>query len=294
MNAASTWTTAELQAIILARELADGEVGIVGTASDVQVAACNLARAMHAPSLSWVSGPLGTVNADAGTLLPTADARLIRHAEAVVDLSVMIDVIDWRPGFFDFAILGAMQVDRYGNLNTVVIGDHARPKVRGPGVIGTSPLAAFAKHFFVLLARHDRQNLVERVDFISAVGHYRGGSSRASELGLETEGPRLVVTPLAVLDFHPVTRSMQLRSVHPGVSVAEVVARTGFALDVPPDVATTPPPTGRELAVLRRRVDRTGILRRGRSDTRSQRLADRPARPMSAGTTHTRTKPCRT
>jgi glutaconate CoA-transferase subunit B len=261
MSARATWSISELQAVVLARELADGEVGIVGTASDIQVAACNLARALHAPSLSWVSGPLGTVNAGGGALLPTADPRLIRHAEALVDLTAMIDVIDWRPGFFDFAILGAMQVDRFGNLNTVVIGDHARPRVRGPGVIGTSPLAAFAKHFFVLLNRHDRHNLVERVDFVSAVGHHAGGTSRRDALGLSTEGPRLVVTPLAVLDFHPTTRAMRLRSVHPGVSVDEVVAQTGFPLDVPADVPTTTPPTARELAVLRRRVDRTGVLR---------------------------------
>jgi len=271
VSARTPWSIAELQAVVLARELADGEVGIVGTASDVQVAACNLARALHAPSLSWISGPLGTVNAGGGTLLSTADARLIRYAEAMVDLTAMIDVIDWRPGFFDFAILGAMQVDRFGNLNTVVIGEHARPKVRGPGIIGTSPLAAFARHLFVLLTRHDRHNLVERVDFVSAVGHYRGGTSRHDELGLQTEGPRLVVTPLAALDFHPMTRAMRLRSVHPGVTVNEVVARTGFALDIPADVPTTPPPTPRELAVLRRGVDRTGVLRGTAGHSRRRR-----------------------
>jgi glutaconate CoA-transferase subunit B len=258
----------EFLAVALSRELGEGELGIVGTASDIQVAACNLARARHAPSLMWVSGPLGTVNADAGRLLPTADARLIRHAEAQVDLSVMVDFIDWRPAFFDFAILGAMQVDRFGNLNTVCIGPHANPKVRGPGVVGIAPLAAFAKHFFVLLTRHDRGNLVERVDFVAGLGHHHGGGSRRDELGIETEGPRLVLTPLAALEFHPETRAMQVRSVHPGVRVEDVLERTGFALDVPDPVPVTAPPTADELVLLRTRVDRTGVLRKRFTTTR--------------------------
>src|SRR5271169_6350039 len=132
----SDWSMAELTAVLLARDLQDGEKAIVGTNSDVQVAACNLAKARHAPTLWWVSGPGGMVNAGDGVIRSTADYRNISSSEAMMDLPEMVDFIDWKIHFFDFAILGAIQVDRHGNINTVCLGPHAKPKLRGPGTVG--------------------------------------------------------------------------------------------------------------------------------------------------------------
>ncbi len=100
--------------MLLARDLADGEKAIIGTNSDIQLAACNLARLMQAPRLWWVSGPGGMVNPTRDHLISTADFENIESAEAWMDLPNMIDFIDWKIHFFDFAILSALQVDRFG------------------------------------------------------------------------------------------------------------------------------------------------------------------------------------
>ncbi|MGO8914291.1 MAG: CoA-transferase subunit beta [Stellaceae bacterium] len=254
------YSMGELMAVLLARDLADGEKAIIGTNSDIQVAACNLARRMQAPGLWWVSGPGGMVNADAPVIRPTADYENIATSEAVMDLPAMVDFIDWKVHFFDFAILGALQIDRFGNINTVCVGPHAKPRLRGPGTVGISALTALARRFYVIMFRHDRASLVPKVDFISGPGHIEGGDSRVAR-GLPPGGPKLVVTPLGVFDFEPVTKAMRVASLHDGVTLAQVQERTGFDLvcDAAPPV--TPPPTAVELATLRERVDGTGVLR---------------------------------
>jgi glutaconate CoA-transferase subunit B len=252
---------AEWQAILLARELRDGEKAIVGTNSDIQVAACNLARHRHAPTLWWVSGPGGMVNADDGVIRPTADHRNIAASEGVMDLPQMVDFIDWQVQFFDFAILGAIQVDRFGNINTVCVGPHAKPRLRGPGTVGISALCGLSKRFYVLMGRHDRHAFPERVDFISGAGFLEGGDSRERR-GLPPGGPALVISPLGVFDFAPGSRAMRLRSLHPGVTLEEVRERTAFDLLA----EGTPPSTAlldeEELRILRTEVDDTNVLRR--------------------------------
>jgi glutaconate CoA-transferase subunit B len=248
-------------AVLLARDMADGEKAIVGTNSDIQVAACNLARQRHAPHLWWVSGPGGMTNPTEGIIRPAADAENIAVAEAVMDLPQMIDVIDWQVHFFDFAILGALQTDRFGNINTVSVGDHARPRLRGPGTVGISALCGLSRRFYVMVTRHDRGAFVPKVDFICGAGHLDGGTSR-TDRGLPDGGPRLVVSPLGVFDFEPASKAMRVRSLHAGVTIEEVRDNTGFDLALPDRIATTPPPDDEELFVLRRAVDTTGVLGR--------------------------------
>ena len=137
----------EMLAVLLARDMADGERAIVGTNSDIQVAACNLARQRQAPHLWWVSGPGGMTNPSDGIIRPAADAENIAVAEAVMDLPQMIDFIDWQVHFFDFVILGALQTDRFGNINTVCMGDHKEPKLSGPGAVGIRALCGLSRRF---------------------------------------------------------------------------------------------------------------------------------------------------
>lgn len=254
---------AELLAVLLARDLQDGEKAIIGTNSDVQVAACNLARQTHAPTLWWVSGPGGMVNTNEPAIRSTADYENIAWSEAVMDLPQMVDFIDWKVHFFDFAILGAIQVDRFGNINTVCVGPHEKPKLRGPGTVGISALTALAKRFYVVMARHDRSGFPERVDFINGAGFLDGGNSR-TDRGLPEGGPRLVLSPLGVFDFEPQTKRMRIASLHPGVSLDQVKAKTGFELLVEAAPPTTRMPTATELHTLRKSVDSTGVLRDGR------------------------------
>ena len=249
----------EMLAVLLARDMRDGEKAIVGTNSDIQVAACNLARAAHAPQLWWVSGPGGMANPTEGLVRPAADAENIAVASAQYDLPMMIDFIDWQVHFFDFAILGALQTDRFGNINTVVVGDHARPKLRGPGTVGISALTGLSKRFYIMMTRHDPGAFVEKVDFVCGVGHRDGGASR-TEAGLPPGGPALVVTPLGVFDFAPDSKAMRVKSLHPGVGLEEVQAATGFELADNGSLDETQPPSAEELFTLRQSVDRSGVL----------------------------------
>ena len=251
----------ETLAVLLARDIADGEKVIIGTNSDIQLAACNLAREMQAPRLWWISGPGGMVNPRRNHLLSTADFENIESSEAWMDLPNMIDFIDWQIHFFDFAILSALQVDRYGNINTVCVGDRARPKVRGPGTVGISALCGLAKRFYIVLTRHDRSAFVPRVDFICGAGHLSGGDSR-QQAGLPAGGPKLVVSPLGVFDFVPDSKAMRVRSLHPGVTLEQAQDATGFELVVDGTPPTTTMPTEHELALLRTRVDTRRTLQR--------------------------------
>ncbi len=251
----------ELLAVLLARDMADGEKVIIGTNSDIQLAACNLARHLQAPALWWVSGPGGMVNPTNDYLLSTADYENIESAEAWMDLPNMIDFIDWKVHFFDFAILSALQVDRFGNINTVVVGEQKKPKLRGPGTVGISALCGLAKRFYVFVTRHDRSAFVRRVDFLCGAGHMEGGDSR-ERMGLPRGGPKLVLSPLGVFDFEPATKAMRVKSINPGVTLEQIRDATGFDLVVEGSPPPTMMPTDEELQILRTRVDRYGRLRR--------------------------------
>lgn len=251
----------ETLAVLLARDLADGEKAIIGTNSDIQLAACNLARLMQAPRLWWVSGPGGMVNPTREHLLSTADFENIESAEAWMDLPDMIDFIDWQIHFFDFAILSALQVDRHGNINTVVVGEQAKPRVRGPGTVGISALCGLAKRFYVVLTRHDRSAFRPRVDFICGAGHLEGGDSRV-QAGLPPGGPKLVLSPLGVFDFEPHSKAMRVRSLSPGVTLEQVRDATAFDLLVDGTPPVSAGPTPHELALLRGRVDARRTLAR--------------------------------
>jgi glutaconate CoA-transferase subunit B len=239
----------ETLAVLLARDIADGEKVIIGTNSDIQLVACNLARRMQAPRLWWISGPGGMVNPARDHLLSTADYENVESAEAWMDLPVMIDFIDWKVHFFDFAILSALQVDQ------------RKPRVRGPGTVGISALCGLAKRYYVCLTRHDRSAFVPRVDFLCGPGHMEGGDSR-ERLGLPPGGPKLVLSPLGVFDFVPGSKSMRVKSISPGVTLEQLRDSTAFDLVVEGAPPVTALPTEQELELLRKHVDRRGDLRR--------------------------------
>jgi len=251
---------AELMAVVLSRELRDGELGSPGGAySQIAMAAIRLAQLTHAPNLSYVCSAAGYINHMWGKspyplLASTTDYRNI-HAgcEAALDFRSM-------PRRRDFFFVGGLQVDRYGNINLLGIGPRPdRLKMRGPGTAGLAYATAIAGRFYIYLAHHTRRVLVEKVDFLNGLGYLEGPGSR-ERLALPGKGPQLVVTPLAVMDFEPETKLMRLRSLHPGVSLQEVMDNTGFELIIPEEVPTTPPPTEEELRCLRTQVDIRGVL----------------------------------
>ena len=242
----SEYTTDEMMTIAAARALADGTVCFVGIG--LPSTAANLARRMHAPDavLIYESGCLGSKP----ERLPASigDGILADGADAVISVPEIFSY--WlQAGRIDVGFLGAAQIDRFANLNTTVIGPYDHPKVRLPGAGGAPEIAANCGEVIITL-RHSPRAFVPELDFITSFGHGDGGDHRA-KLGLRGSGPSRVITDLGVLVPDPESRELTLVSVHPGVTVDQVRAATGWDLLVAPEVVENAPPTADELSVLR-------------------------------------------
>jgi glutaconate CoA-transferase subunit B len=240
------WSADEMMTVAAARGLVDGQVCFVGIG--LPSTAANLARRLHAPSLVLIyeSGPIG---AKPDTLpLSIGDGLLAATADTVVSVPEIFNY--WlQPGRIDVGFLGAAQLDRYGNINTTVIGDYAAPKTRLPGAGGAPEIAASCKQVFIVV-RQSPRTFVSRLDFRTSVGYGNGRGDR-ERLGLRGGGPVRVITDLGVLEPDKTTCELVLTAVHPGVSVEHACRATGWDLRTATVVATTEPPTDDELAVLR-------------------------------------------
>jgi glutaconate CoA-transferase subunit B len=249
------WSSQEMMAVLLARTLRDKEVGAWGVGGTLPMAAVMLARHLHAPGL--VIGGERVCNPKPSRLSTGfGDPVMMEGAEAIEGFWELFG--HWHKGV-DFFFYSGMQIDPYGNLNLHFIGDPAAPKVRGPGVANIS-LAQRCKRILLYAADHSPRRFVEKLDFRSVPGHFDGPASKA-QAGIVSEGPVVCVTPLALMDFDPVTLRMRLKSVHGGASEADVRAQTGFELASDGPIGETEPPTAIELDTLRRKVDPAGLLR---------------------------------
>lgn len=240
------YTADEMMTVAASRALGDGVVCFVGIG--LPSTAANLARRMHAPNavLIYESGCIGAKP----TRLPASigDGVLSEHADAVIGVPEIFSY--WlQAGRIDVGFLGAAQIDRFANINTTVIGPYDDPKVRLPGAGGAPEIAANCGSVIITL-RHSPRAFVERVDFVTSLGHGDGGDHRA-RLGLRGAGPERVITDLGVLEPDPTTKELTLTSVHPGVTVEQVREATGWDLRVAADVTVGEPPTAEELRVLR-------------------------------------------
>ncbi|HEU5323166.1 MAG TPA: 3-oxoadipate--succinyl-CoA transferase subunit B, partial [Methylomirabilota bacterium] len=164
-------------AVVLSRRLRDGELGAIVGWAPVAMAAYGLAQ-RSGRWTSWLALPAGAFDPRSDRLMDGADERLLPTASAVLDLAEVLDAVTVTPHFLDVAILAPLQVDRFGNVNTVCRGDPARPSLRGPGTLLTSALAGLSRRFMIVLDRHDPETLLERLDFCSGTGHHRGGRTR--------------------------------------------------------------------------------------------------------------------
>ncbi|WP_199442739.1 CoA-transferase subunit beta [Umezawaea beigongshangensis] len=243
----STCTADETMTVAASRALRDGTSCFVGIG--LPSTAANLARRTHAPDLVLIYES-GTLGAKPDRLpLSIGDGVLAETADAVVGVPEVFNY--WlQPGRVDVGFLGAAQLDRFGNINTTVIGgDYHHPEVRLPGAGGAPEIAASCREVFVVV-RQSTRAFVDRVDFVTSFGHGRGRGEREA-LGLPGAGPTLVITDLGVLRPDPETGELTLTELHPGVEVDDVRAATGWELRVSPDLDRTPEPTQQELTVLR-------------------------------------------
>jgi glutaconate CoA-transferase subunit B len=262
VSAAPDFTTDELMVAALARQFSDGEQVVNGAASFVPVAAILLARETHAPGLVWLASAVGL------------DARPRRIPASTLEAPLWHRSAMHMPQYEDFwsyalngrwlttfCVRGA-QIDRFGNANNSVIGsDYHRPRVRLPGSAGVGDMGSVGKRLVYWTTTHDPRTLVERVDFVTCAGWLGGGDERERR-GLRG-GPDVLVSDLAVMDFEPRTKAMRLVSAHPGVTVDQVQAATGFELLLPDDpVPETAPPTAEDVRLIRETIDIDGARRR--------------------------------
>ncbi len=240
------YTAAEMMTVAAARALSDSDVCFVGIG--LPSAACNLARLTHAPKLTllYESGTLET----RPTVLPLSigDGELCETALATVSVPEMFQY--WLQGErITVGFLGGAQVDRFGNLNSTVIGDYAKPKVRLPGSGGATEIATGCQRIYIVM-RHNPRAFVETLSFQTSLGHGPTGRERRA-LGVRTEGPALLVTDLCVMTPHPETKEFEVVTLHPGVTRDQVTAATGWPVRFAASVSETPAPTPVELEALR-------------------------------------------
>jgi glutaconate CoA-transferase subunit B len=240
------WTRDEMMTVAAARLLWDECVCFVGIG--LPSAACNLARLTHAPDIVLVyeSGTLGT----RPSVLPLSigDGELAETAACVIPLPEVFSYL-LQAGRVDVGFLGAAQVDRFGNLNSTVIGPYDSPQTRLPGAGGATEIAAHAKKTFVMLKATPR-TLVPRLDFRTSAGFLEGHGARARTT-MRGAGPQSVITDYGVLTPEPGTDELQLSALFQGATTEEARDATGWPLKVAADLATVAPPTSTELETLR-------------------------------------------
>jgi glutaconate CoA-transferase subunit B len=254
------YTADEIMTVVASRFLNEGQVCFVGIG--LPSVAANLARLTHAPNLVLIyeSGPIDTKP----DVLPLSigDGELAKTATTVVPTSEIFSY--WlQGGWIDVGFLGAAQVDKFANINTTVIGAYDRPKVRLPGAGGAPEIAASAKEVLIVL-RQSRRAFVEKVEFITSAGFLDGGEER-SRLGIPGAGPKAVITDLGVLTPDPKTKELTLTQIHPGVTLEQAKAATGWDLKASENLVTTEEPDPEDLRVLRDLKRRTEIAHSGAS-----------------------------
>jgi glutaconate CoA-transferase, subunit B len=248
------YSTAELMTVTMARQLRPGEVAIMGAVSALPQAACRLAQQTNAPGLWYIAGGSGAVNPRKDPLVSSSCDERLLDADVVLPLPEVV-LLEGRGDVIDVFFAGGLQIDMRGNCNLGPVGAWSRPTLRGPGGVGL-PLISRAGRVVIYSMSHNRRSFVEKVDFISGPGFVAGPHARTGG------GPSLIVTPLCTMDFDFVTQTSRLASLHPGVTLEQVLDATGFEPRIPANLQTTPPPTPQELTILRR-IDRAGLLREG-------------------------------
>jgi glutaconate CoA-transferase subunit B len=245
------YTASELMVVRASRELKDGDVVFVGIG--LPNLACNLARLTHAPNLVLIyeSGAVGAMP----ERLPVSigDPALVAGALSICSLpEVFLNYL--QGGRITVGFLGGAQIDRYGNINTTVIGgDYHQPKVRLPGSGGACEIAILAEKVLIITPLKKR-NFPERVDFVTSPGFLTGGAAR-EDMGISGQGPTVVITDLGVFHFDSATREMVLTDLHPGAEKNAVQENIGWNVRFADDLRITEPPTFDELRLIREELD---------------------------------------
>ena len=252
------FTPDEMMTIAASRALTSSDVCFVGIGAPS--AACNVARLTHAPDITLIyeSGTIGTKP----DVLPLSIGDGVLCETAVNTVSVPEMFRYWlQGGRITIGFLGAAQLDRFGNINTTVIGDYHHPKTRLPGGGGAPEIASSCGEVYITM-KQSLRGMVDKIDFFTSFGHGEGGDHR-QRLGLTTKGPTLLITDLAVWKPDPESKEFTVVSMHPGVTRAMVQETCGWPVKFADDVEETPAPSAEELKTLRDLRARTRAAHEG-------------------------------
>jgi glutaconate CoA-transferase, subunit B len=243
-----------MMTIAAARALCSGDVCFVGIG--LPSAACNVARLTHAPGVTLIYES-GTIASRPNVLpLSIGDGELCETALTTVSVPEMFRY--WlQGGRITVGFLSAAQVDRFGNLNSTVIGNYQRPKVRLPGAGGATEIAASCGRVLIVMRHHPRA-FVPKLDFVTTLGHGATGRERR-QLGIPTAGPALIVTDLCLLEPDPETKEFAVTALHPGATRGQVRENTGWDVRFAAEIRETEPPGAGELEALRDLNARTAL-----------------------------------
>ena len=250
----SDYTMQELMAVLAAREIKDGEKVIVGTG--LPLLGAFLAQKTHAPNLIAIYES-GAIDCKPDiTPLSVADPVLVPGSAMQGGLLGGLGIV--HSGEVDVGFLGGGQIDKYGNINTHVIGDYYEPKVRFAGSGGNNDIGAGCKRTLVMML-HEKRRFPERVDFLTTPGYLNGPGQR-EKLGFPGRGPSVVVSTMGILRFHDETKEMYLESYHPGVTINQIKQNTGWDLIIAANVKETEKPDLESIRILREELDPKGYF----------------------------------
>ncbi len=244
------YSQTELMICVAARLFEDSTTCFIGTG--IPMLAAMLASKTTAPNIVPVFefGGTGAIMEE----LPTAVGGARTWHKGISAMGICDVMETAQRGFIDFGFLGGAQIDPFGNLNSITIGEHDHPKARLPGSGGGNDVGSHCWKT-VAIMQHDTRRFVPQTDFLTTPGYLSGPGSREAAGLPKGTGPAFVVSTLALMDFDPQTCRMRLKATHPGVSAEEVLASTGFELLVAESVEQTAPPSAEELRLLREEID---------------------------------------
>jgi glutaconate CoA-transferase, subunit B len=246
---APEYNTMEMMICVAARYLEDGKTVAVGTGAPC--AAAMLSQKTCSPNLVILFEAGGVAPMLPSMPISVGDSRTFHKAIMAAGMSEMMTTC--ARGQVDYAFLGGAQIDKHGNINSTMVGDYYKPKVRFPGSGGANDFASLCWKTMIMTV-HSKDRFVEKCDFITSPGFLSGAGAREAA-GLPEGGPYKIITDLAVMGFDPETKGMMIESLNPGIELDQVKENTGFELVVPKQIGRTEAPTAEELRILREEVD---------------------------------------
>lgn len=253
---ATDYTIDELITVLIARNIRDGELVQQGGGTALGIVAVMLARLTHAPNLTY--NYLTSVDPLVYRVGGAENSPAAASRTSLMPFSIDQIVSMCLRGKTDVFTTMPAQIDRYGNVNASLIGDHDHPSVRFPGGLGIPDWALYAGRINAYLPKHTRRVFVEKVDYVTGLGHLPGGLAEREKRGIPGRGPDQVFSSLAVMDYDD-TGLMRLESLHAGVTLDEVRENTGFEFPVPDEIPQTEPPTVEQVDLIRNKIDPQGL-----------------------------------